>query len=300
MMRRLYTAAITSVLRPYTLRELPGWGYLYRLLVGDYHRDWLWRDQPERWMRGKRHQYEMSLRIGGWANRSAFFLGRFYDLPTQILLEDTLRSNDVVLDVGANEGQVTLVAARRVGPGGKVFSFEPNPVPRQILQRSLERNDIANVIVIPAGLSDEAGSLDLFVPSINSGEGSFAASPDEAGYTVTCPVLVGDALMVEESPVLVKIDVEGFEVRVLKGLSATISRNRPIVLIETIAGHLARDNMSPTDIANFFTPLNYTARRVGLRRKGLRQLLHLDPSVDPWRDGDYVWIPCERISEFAN
>ena len=54
-MQRLRTSALIAMVRPYTRRELPGWGYLYRHLIGDYRRDAFWQGQPERWIRGKLH-----------------------------------------------------------------------------------------------------------------------------------------------------------------------------------------------------------------------------------------------------
>lgn len=53
LIRRLATGAIIATVRPYTRRELPGWGWLYRAFVGTYPRDWLWRGQKRRWVRGK-------------------------------------------------------------------------------------------------------------------------------------------------------------------------------------------------------------------------------------------------------
>jgi hypothetical protein len=68
------------------------------------------------WMRGKLHGYEMSLDLGNWSNRQTYFLGRFYDLPTQLVLLSCLRPDDIFVDIGANEGMISLLASRLVGP----------------------------------------------------------------------------------------------------------------------------------------------------------------------------------------
>lgn len=119
MLASLYRSAVIGLVRPYTRRELPGWGYLYRNLVGSFEKDLIWRGERERWVRGKLHGYEILVRIEGWSNRHTFFLERFYDLPTQLLLQRALRESDTVVDVGANEGMMTLLGSRLVGSKGR-------------------------------------------------------------------------------------------------------------------------------------------------------------------------------------
>jgi FkbM family methyltransferase len=294
MFRAIYRNAVIALARPYIRRELPGWGVLYRLLVGAYERDWLWQDEPERWVRGKLHGHEMSVRIGGWSNRSTFFLERFYDLPTQLLLQQELREGDLFVDVGANEGMITLLASRLVGPTGTVVSFEPNPVPREILRRGLQRNRIANVEVHACGLGDEDGELQLFVPRVNSGEGSFTTPTSASeGYYAMCPVRIGDSMLQGRLPKLIKIDVEGFEAHVLRGLRQTLERARPIIVMEMIARHLARDGQDPFDLCLWFEELGYRGQQLALQG---RNGLHLLPMPREWQDGDYVFTPQEKLN----
>jgi FkbM family methyltransferase len=288
MLGPFYRHAVIALARPYIRRELPGWGVLYRNLIGSFERDWLWQGAKERWVRGKLHGYEMSVRIGGWSNRATFFLERFYDLPTQLLLQQELKAGDTFVDVGANEGMITLLGSRLVGDAGKVIAFEPNPVPREILERSLRRNSIANVELHAAGLGDVEGELQLFVPRRNSGEGSFTAPEDaSAGYYSSCPVWIGDAVIGERLPRLIKIDVEGFEAHVLRGLSGTLERARPIIVMEMIARHLARDGQTPEQICRWLGALGYRGQKLGLVG---RENLQLSPMPPEWQDGDYVFI----------
>ena len=293
MFKALYRTAVIALVRPYIRRELPGWGVLYRVLVGSYQRDWLWRGAPERWVRGKLHGYEMSVRIAGWSNRGTFFLERFYDLPTQLLLQQELREGDLLVDVGANEGMITLLGSRLVGSSGKVISFEPNPLPHAILQRNLLRNSIVNVELHATGLGDEEGELQLFVPSVNSGEGSFT-EPEGAveGQYSVCPVRIGDGVLQGQDPKLVKIDVEGFEAHVLRGIRKTLERARPIIVMEMIARHLARDGQEPNDLCRWLEELGYQGQRLGLQGRSHLQLL---PMPREWQDGDYVFVPSEKL-----
>jgi hypothetical protein len=82
------------LVRPYVLRELLGWGYVYDTLIGRCQSDLSWRDEPLRKIRGKLHGYEMELYLGQWSERATYFLGRFYDLGTQLFLKQVLRPGD--------------------------------------------------------------------------------------------------------------------------------------------------------------------------------------------------------------
>ncbi|MBS0481115.1 MAG: FkbM family methyltransferase [Proteobacteria bacterium] len=294
-MNRLVTGALIAVVRPYVRRELPGWGYLYRHLIGDYRRDSLWRGQPDRWIRGKLHGHEIKLNISGWSNRATFFLERFYDLPTQLLLSAVLRPGDLFVDIGANEGMMSLLASARVGPAGRVIAFEPNPGPRGRLDEAITRNAIANIDLRACGLADSPGTLSLFVPSNNSGEGTFTDAGRDDGTTIQAPVEVGDAQLATETPRLIKIDVEGFEFRVIAGLEQLLKRARPIIVMEMIAGHLGRDSQSPEAIMERLKSLGYAARRMDLEKRRGVQALVLRPVPQPWLDGDYVFAPADRI-----
>lgn len=289
-LRRMMAFALA---RPYVSRELPAWGHVYRILVGGFQADHLWAGQPERWVRGKIHGYEMPLRIAGWSNRATYFLRRYYDLPTQLLVRQTLKSGDTFVDIGANEGMIALVASRAVGSSGKVIAFEPNPSARGIFERTICRNAIRNIDLRAAGLSNEAGELPLFIPDINSGEATFTRLRGAPGRSVVCLLLLGDAALKDEAPSLIKIDVEGFEARVLRGLEQTLRRLRPVLSIELIAGHLKRDGEDPQSVIRLLREFGYEGVRLGLGRRGE---LTLGAIPDPWIDGDYLFLPKSSVA----
>ena len=69
----------------------------------------------------------MELDLSDDLDRMVYFLGRYYDLDLQLLLDELLRPGDTFINVGANVGYVVLHAASRVGPRGRVIAFEPQP-----------------------------------------------------------------------------------------------------------------------------------------------------------------------------
>lgn len=143
----------------------------------------------------------------------------------------------VALDVGANVGNHALFFARRFR---QVVAFEPNPPVAKLLEANVALNDADNVRVVPVGLADESRDL-LFIQdeSGNLGGSGFAdgAGPARAGRTRVLPVRRGDEelerLALAGRVALIKIDVEGYELQVLKGLARTIARESPLILFES-------------------------------------------------------------------
>jgi len=289
---RLAQEALIWTARPYVLHELPGWGKILGLF-GTSKRNWLWEKSGSRTIRGKLHGRVMRLDLTHWGDRMAFFLGRWYDLPTQLFALDYIRPGDTVVDVGANRGMFALIAQYAAGDGGRVICFEPNPVPANILQQAIISNGITNVTLHRAGLSDVEAELTLTVPRVNSGEATFghSAYAAEAAYTVQAPVLRGDDVLGDAEPRLIKIDVEGFECRVLRGLESTLRRCRPVVLTEVVPALLERSDACFGTLEALMTGMGYQGFKLGYRRQGRR----FDWTLSPFPAGntsfDAAWLP---------
>jgi FkbM family methyltransferase len=303
------------IVRPYLRRELPRWERLYQHMVGNHHEDVLWAGEPRRWGRGKLHGYDMDLDLARASERFSYFTGRFYELGMQLLLMDLVRAGDRVVDIGANVGEISLLCSRLVGPTGVVDAFEPNPRCADRLASAIARNRIGNIRLHRKGLASAPAELCLAVPRSNSGEGSFAhagVAANGAGdrvETFRVPVGVGDEeLAADPSPVaLIKIDVEGFEIEVLGGLTRTLVEQKPLVTTEVVAEHLARAGRTPADLYAQMGELGYEAygfdgwrkrRRFGLSQSPRRWRRRFELSVDPANvddpPHDVLWIPRGR------
>jgi FkbM family methyltransferase len=291
---RLRRGFAELVVRPYVYRELPGWGPLYTRFVGGYKSDPEWADAGRRNIRGKLHGFAMELDVSQWSQRLTYFLGRYYDLATQLMCEAVLRPGDRVFDVGANIGMITLLGARLVGPSGRVDCVEPNPVCAERLRRVLAANQISNVFVHQCGLSDSPGVLTLSVPSINAGEATFGPSQyaDGTVQRIEVPVHRGDDLIEADARLkLIKIDVEGFECRVLDGMQRTLRNARPIVITEVVPEHLERAGFKVADLVDRLRAYDYEPYYLDTRRNGLRHRLHLEqPLPGKELNGDVVWV----------
>lgn len=294
-MSALFQFVSRNIVRPYTVRELPGWGRLLHLVNANGGRRW--RDTPSLVIRGKVHGYKMHLDPRGWSNRLTWFLGRYYDLGTQLVVGGLLERGDTFVDIGGNEGMISLVAAQAVGPQGKVIAFEPNPTPRGVFEKNLASNGITNVELIAAGASNEPGELTLYIAGINSGEGSFAkgAIAERDGLDkVVCPIVVPDAVLEGVTPKVIKIDVEGFEGLVIAGLEKTLARAKPILIMEMVATHLGNAGFTIAQICETLTGHGYRGYRIQLEGGASGSLSLIPLNETAWEEEvDVIWVPAD-------
>jgi FkbM family methyltransferase len=152
-----------------------------------------------------------------------------------------LRPGDVVVDAGANVGVYTVVAAQRVGARGRVYSFEPTPRTFRRLTENVSLNRFENVVCSQLGLSDAPELLELRVSADGlDAWNSFGTPAHEgvfSGEAVSVTAFNGYAREVGLCPgdvTLMKIDVEGWEERVLAGASDFLAHpNGPALVVET-------------------------------------------------------------------
>lgn len=289
MLKQAVQSLIIAAIRPYVYRELPGWGHVYKALVGDYRRNWLWKKTKPRVIWGKLHNYKMTLDISNWADRSTYFLGRWYDLGMQMTLAAAVCPGDTVVDIGANRGMFALVAARQVGASGVIHCFEPNPKSVAILHQDLDQNEIQNVIVHNFGLSNENRELTLTIPCINSGEATFGRSAYEETEEIIAPVRIGDQVLEDVIPDLIKVDVEGYETRAIEGLSKTIVRSLPLIITEVIEQHLQRAGTSADELFGVMEGFGYR----GFQLLSDHSAIHLEPYTREdakAAECDFAWL----------
>jgi FkbM family methyltransferase len=157
--------------------------------------------------------------------------GRYEESNLAVLLS-YLRPDSIFLDVGANLGFFSLVLARRLHMQGHVHAFEPHPLLARLLRSSAYINGLQGAITIhEMGLSDTEGSTSFDYPEGHLGGGAIAASCGPKDGRITAEIRSLDDQMGSSFRCdLVKIDVEGHELSVLKGMENTI-RNSPAIKI---------------------------------------------------------------------
>lgn len=281
---------------PYARMELPGWGKVLKAVgVFDHSR---WDGAPSYTIRGKLHGYMMPLSLESWSERQIYFLGRYYELDTQSFLMACIRPGDTLCDVGGNIGMMTLLGSRLVGDTGCVHTFEPNPREVQRIAKTLADNAIRNVTLHPVGLSDAPDTLTLSIVTKHSGMGTLATPQGEEADLISerhaVKVMRGDDELPAnlKPPVTMKIDIEGFECRAIRGLSATIAKYHPAVCTEVLGQHLHRAGASVKEIFDLMLGHGYKAYNIGLRRNWTRQKLSLKliDKHDESMDTNVAWV----------
>ena len=142
------------------------------------------------------------------------------ELQTLTTMLDVLKPGDVLYDVGASIGLYSIPASERVGQAGLVVAFEPEMQSYEYLMNNMKLNDVQNVLPMSVALGDTASQAVL------SGRfGGFNLLGSGGGPQQKAEVMPGDSLVREKHlplPVVVKIDVEGYEYSVIQGLGETL------------------------------------------------------------------------------
>jgi FkbM family methyltransferase len=161
---------------------------------------------------------------------------------------DRIGKGSTVFDVGAHVGEWALLFSELVGASGRVVAFEPDPVARASLKRNLEMNRISNVVVEEKSVSDRTGKALLAAERFGSGLSSIVRPPGRgARYR---QVEVASTTLDEYcearglSPDWIKIDAEGAEPLIVRGMRHLIENLHPSVILEFHSDHLTSEEKS--------------------------------------------------------
>jgi FkbM family methyltransferase len=199
-----------------------------------------------------------------------FFFGT-YEPEVRRIFRAVLPLGGVALDVGANVGWHTLLMASLVGASGRVLAVEANPFVRQRLHDHLCLNRFRHVDVVPYAAADTEGMVEFYAPAANdpgSGNGHVVEiRPGGRGETIRVEARLLDGIVAASAIRrldLIKIDVEGFEWRVLRGGEETIAKFRPHIIFEYNTEYASRGGGMPELMGEFFRTHRYRLFASGL------------------------------------
>ena len=186
--------------------------------------------------------------------------GHLYEKWTSVMALGALREGDAAIDIGAHVGFFSALFRLGVGPSGMVFAFEPMPQTYRRLLRNVMFNRFTNVLPLPLAVSGQSGSAEFYIDPGNEGESSLigAQNGESCQVQTTClDDVFRDAL--PQRPRLLKLDVEGAELNILKGGARFFENHAPdMVICECNCGPLMAAGASEWMLRRFFDERGYT------------------------------------------
>lgn len=183
-----------------------------------------------------------------------------YEPTVTALLESILKPGMQFVDIGANIGYYTLIAAQRVN---KVIAFEPDTLNFNLLWKNVEQNGYKNVEMFQKALGKGNGQVSVFRDSENSGATSLSEKniQHHADYFRVEMVSLDECL---DGPVdVMKIDAQGYEGQIIEGAIKTIRRCKPIIIMEYWPYGLRNCGTDPEELYKRLVGLGYNPTVIG-------------------------------------
>jgi FkbM family methyltransferase len=198
------------------------------------------------------------------------------ELEHKAMLERIVRPKMRIFDIGANIGYYAIMESRLTGPDGSVLAGEPSPSNIELLRRNLDLNGVRNVTVRQGAVSDKAGERPFHLAThsnLNTFHDTGSGAEHLQGRTI--PVLTATVPGLAEefgAPDLIRMDVEGHEVEVIRGLIPAVreGKMRPLIIFETHLSRYGADHDFASVLRDLFAcgyrvPLAASSREHGTR-----------------------------------
>jgi FkbM family methyltransferase len=196
--------------------------------------------------------------------------GIYESMETKLVME-TVKDGNVVVDVGAHIGYYTLIFARCVGERGKVYAFEPEPTNFSILSKNVEVNGYKNVLLFQKAVADFNGRTSLFLDD-GANTGDHRLYPEGNRKSVEVDVVKLDDI-INEKVSFVKVDVQGVEWRVLKGMRKLIESGYvDRMLLEYSPYHIVASNYKEKELLKDIRDLGFKIYGFRMDGKGIVEM----------------------------
>jgi len=169
---------------------------------------------------------------------------------TDLFLKGNLvKECDIVLDIGANIGYFALMESKIIGPSGKVYAVEPSPVNYQRLNENIKLNKFNNIETFNLALGDRIGTAEMFISNKSNWSRLIKRDlPDKVNQIVDVEIQTVDHFLKDKpKPTFIRMDVEGYEINIIRGMTQTLNLEKLGVFIE-----LHPSILSKNDVAKIF------------------------------------------------
>lgn len=189
------------------------------------------------------------------------------------IVQKLVKKGMTVVDIGANIGFYTLQLAKLVGPGGRVYAFEPDPENFRLLKKNLQTNRIKNVLPIKKAVSNSTGRVRLYL--CEEHHGNHKIYDEGTGRTtISIPsVALDDFCGNKIRPDFIKMDIEGAEYLAICGMKKILSRSPRLILISEFAPEAVKKcGNSPAEFLHEMRRHGFAAKLINERKKILEKL----------------------------
>ena len=197
-----------------------------------------------------------------------------YERHATDLFRKLVKPGNIVVDIGAHIGHYSLVAAEIVGKNGRVFSFEPSPDNHAFLIRNIAANGYDNVEAIPKAVSDRTGVTKFFLNLDDTGQHSLSRGEGH-GHSLEIETITLDEFLADRDYLInvVKMDVEGAEMRVLQGMRETIARADDLTIFtEFSPPMITRAGSSPSGFLQQLTDYGFHLFHICEKKQSLERI----------------------------
>ena len=247
-------------------------GFLSMLIASYYHLvGTLMKILNKKFITKKIYNYKMLLDLyDKGISRTLLLFGK-RELEHKKMLENIIKPEMTVLDIGANIGYYSLMMLELIGNKGKLIAVEPSPSNIEILRKNLLLNKYNDIEVHNAAISDENGTKKFFLSemsNLNTLNYTEKKSLNLTGETINVKTLTVPQIMEGRNLDLIRMDVEGHEVEVLNGLIPNIGVNNlyPSIIFETHRSRYNNDHSMENTLKNLFAK-NYKVSMLGSTSK---------------------------------
>ena len=214
-----------------------------------------------------KYQFQNKLKINVHLNETigkSLFISGCYEPNEFAYLDEIIKPDMKIVDIGANIGLYTIWMAKRIQDGGEVIALEPSSREFKRLEQNIILNDLDNVTMLKTGASDSRRSGKLHISNDNE---PGLNTLGEITYSNIDEIAIEDIALNKVDNILsdlkighvdiIKIDVEGHEYFALQGMEDTLKRDHPILILEINEESLDKQNCSASQIFRFLQDLGY-------------------------------------------
>ncbi|UFX82739.1 FkbM family methyltransferase [Candidatus Absconditicoccus praedator] len=187
----------------------------------------------------------------------------YIEKGTSLFLVNNIKKGDVFLDIGANLGYYSLIASELVGDEGKVYAFEPVKSNIKSLEENILLNNISNVSIKKFALGNKNEQLNINIDANNSAVNSIVIKQDKNLSEKISIKRFDDLDIHKENINFVKIDVEGYELEVLKGMKNLLENQDNLnIVMEFSPLFFKQIGETPEKIIEYIYKIGYSTYKI--------------------------------------